>query len=202
MRFALHSMLLAALALAAALTQAQGSPEDIARQWCANCHNADGNSTSPLFPRLAGQQPAYLVAQLHALRNKSRSDHSAHDYMWGIASTLDDHAIEGIAQYFAAQTPQPNPGKVDAELAKAGEQLFHNGNASAGIPPCAACHGENGHGTEMAPRLAGQHAAYVEKQLHVFETSQRPSAVAMQAIVKALRPADIQALAAYVQTLK
>lgn len=196
-----QTLLIAGLALAAGTVSAAGNPEDIARQWCANCHNADGNSISPLFPRLAGQQPAYLEQQLTAFRAKSRSDESAHDYMWGIAGTLDDTTIKGIAQYFAAQKPLPNPGSVDATLAVRGEQIYHHGNEAAGTPACEACHGKQGEGTEMAPRLAGQHAAYVDKQLHVFETSQRPSAVAMQAIIKTLREPDIRALAAYVQTL-
>lgn len=180
---------------------AAGSAEDLARQWCANCHTADGNSSSPLFPRLAGQQAGYIVQQLQALKNHSRSDESAHDYMWGIAATLDDKTIAGIAEYFSSQKPLPNTAAVEAGLASQGEGLFRNGNEAKGTPPCMACHGPNGEGSEVGPRLAGQHAAYVEKQLHVFASTQRPSAVEMQAIVKTLDDKDIHALAAYIQAL-
>jgi cbb3-type cytochrome c oxidase subunit III len=199
MKFA-HLALFSLLAALPAYNLA-GTPEDVARQWCANCHTVDGNSSSPLFPRLAGQQAGYIVEQLQALKNHSRSDESAHDYMWGIASALDDKTIAGIADYFSRQKPLPNPAAVDHQLAARGEQLFHNGNTDKGTPPCMACHGLSGEGSESGPRLAGQHALYVERQLHVFETTQRPSAVAMQAIVKSLDSKDIQALAAYIQSL-
>ncbi len=195
---------LALIVLLAALSSpgfAAGTPEDTARQWCANCHNADGNSVSPLFPRLAGQQAGYLTQQLQALKNRSRSDQSAHDYMWGIAATLDDAAIAGIADYFSRQKPLPNPAPVDSQLAARGNVLFHEGNEAKGTPACLACHGPSGEGSENGPRLAGQHAPYLAKQLHVFETTQRPSAVAMQAIVKTLDEKDIQSLAAYIQSL-
>ncbi|MDN0081961.1 c-type cytochrome [Crenobacter sp. SG2305] len=193
--------LLAVFGLGLSTALAAGSPEDIARQWCANCHHADGNSISPLFPRLAGQQPAYLEQQLRAFRAKDRSDRSAHDYMWGIAGTLDDATISGLAAYFAAQKPSPNPNPVDSSLVSAGHELYLNGRADSGTTACATCHGAKAEGSVIAPRLAGQHAAYIVKQLHVFETSQRPSATAMQAIIKTLSESDMRALGAYVQTL-
>ncbi|WP_155419476.1 c-type cytochrome, partial [Chromobacterium subtsugae] len=59
--------------------QADRNPEALARTWCANCHGTDGNSISPLFPRIAGQQAAYLQQQLKLFREKSRSDQAAHD---------------------------------------------------------------------------------------------------------------------------
>ncbi|WP_287876809.1 c-type cytochrome [Aquitalea sp.] len=180
---------------------AAGAAEDLARQWCANCHAADGNSSSPLFPRLAGQQAGYIVQQLQALKNHSRSDESAHDYMWGVAATLDDNTIASIAEYFAGQKPLPNPATVAASLVDQGGMLFRNGNEAKGTPPCMACHGPNGEGSESGPRLAGQHAAYVDKQLHVFASTQRPSAVEMQAIVRTLDDKEIRALAAYIQAL-
>ncbi|BAK78472.1 cytochrome c, class I [Pseudogulbenkiania sp. NH8B] len=197
-----HILTVFGLSLLAAHAQAAGSPEDIARQWCANCHRADGNSVSPLFPRLAGQQPAYLEQQLRAFRANNRSDQSAHDYMWGVAGTLDDATISGLAAYFAAQKPQPDHAPVDRTLLSAGNELYHNGRPASGTTACAACHGAKAEGTEVAPRLANQHAAYIVKQLHVFETSQRPAATAMQSIIKTLSENDMQALGAYVQTLQ
>ncbi|MCW3478923.1 cytochrome c4 [Neisseriaceae bacterium JH1-16] len=191
-----------ALALGLSVTQAHAanSPEDLALQWCANCHGVDGNSISPLFPRLAGQQTTYLVQQLQAFRARNRSDQAAHDYMWGVAGTLDDAAIKGVAAYFSAQRPLPNPAAVDSAEVSAGRLLYLNGSPATSTPACAVCHGSKAEGNENAPRLAGQHAAYVIKQLHVFQTSQRPSAMAMQGIVKTLSEADIHALAAYLQT--
>ena len=187
--------------LLVALGAQGGTPEDLARQWCADCHNVKGNSTSPLFPRIAGQQHDYLLAQLKAFRDQSRSDPDAHDYMWGMSGRLDDATLEGLATFYAAQKPLPNPATSDPALAKAGEQLFLNGNSDKGTPACQACHGAHAEGTSIAPRLAGQHAAYLTKQLHVFTGQGRPSAVAMHAIIQTLNEQDIQSLAAYLQQL-
>ncbi|WP_199155071.1 c-type cytochrome [Chromobacterium sp. ASV23] len=180
---------------------AEQTPEQLARAWCANCHMADGNSISPLFPRLAGQQAAYLQQQLQMFRAKSRSDDAAHDYMWGVAGGLSDEQIMGVAAYFAAQKPAPNPAKRDENLIAAGKLIYEQGKESSGTPACQACHGPRAEGTDQGPRLAGQHAPYLMKQLHVFESPQRPSAVAMQAIIKTLSADDLHALTAYLQSL-
>ncbi|UTH76646.1 c-type cytochrome [Chromobacterium sp. IIBBL 290-4] len=181
--------------------QADRDPETLARSWCANCHGADGNSVSPLFPRLAGQQAAYLQQQLKVFREQSRSDQAAHDYMWGVAGGLNDAEIAGVAAYFSTQKAKPNPA-APGEAAKlaAGKAIFLQGKGDS-VPACFACHGAQAEGTEQAPRLAGQHAAYLLKQLHVFSTSQRPAAVAMQAIVHDLSEDDLNSLAAYLQSL-
>ena len=194
------TLLVFGLSLSAASTLA-GTPEDMARQWCADCHTADGNSMSPLFPLLAGQKAGYMVQQLKAFREKSRENPSAQDYMWGMSGRLDDATIEGLAAYFAAQVPRPNPSDASLSLRKAGEQIYQNGIAASGTPACAACHGPAAAGTDIAPRLAGQHAAYLNQQLHVFYTNQRPAAVAMHAIIKSLSDSDIDALSAYLQNL-
>ncbi|MEJ8814366.1 c-type cytochrome [Variovorax ureilyticus] len=86
---------LAQTLLAGALLAAQGaasaqdkSPDaeqaarKVAGSICASCHGPGGVSTSPVFPRLAGQQELYLVAQLKAFKSKTRGEQDAHDYMW------------------------------------------------------------------------------------------------------------------------
>ena len=51
-------------------------------QVCATCHGPRGNSTSPAFPRLAGQQAPYIEAQLVSFRGRTRGDPAAQAYMW------------------------------------------------------------------------------------------------------------------------
>src|SRR5471032_1378321 len=46
----------------------------IALQVCANCHGAQGVSTSPNFPILAAQSATYLTEQLKSFRSHGRSD--------------------------------------------------------------------------------------------------------------------------------
>ena len=72
---------------------------------CSSCHGPDGRSISPTFPRLAGQQKDYIVAQLQAFRDKTRADPHAQTYMWGMAARLSDPTIDGIAAFYASQTP-------------------------------------------------------------------------------------------------
>src|SRR6201987_1126589 len=72
---------------------------------CSSCHGTDGRSISPTFPRLAGQQKDYIVAQLQAFRDKTRADPHAQTYMWGMAARLSDQNIDAIAAYYASQAP-------------------------------------------------------------------------------------------------
>lgn len=70
---------------------------------CSSCHGIDGNSVSPTFPHLAGQQRDYLVAQLKAFRDHSRADAAARTYMWGMAADLTDADIDTLADYYSRQ---------------------------------------------------------------------------------------------------
>ena len=64
------------------------------------------------------------------------------------------------------------------------------------------CHGQAAQGNETFPRLAGQHADYVIKQLIVFQrTDERPEGTVMKTIAHDLALDDIKNLAAYIQSL-
>ena len=114
------------------------------------------------------------------------------------AATLDDSIIDGIARYYATQPPAPGRVENPALLAK-GKELFDKGVPDRGIPACATCHGADGQGIADFPRLAGQHAKYVVKQLTYIQSLVRAAPV-MHGIVKDLTPAEIDAVAVYVQS--
>ena len=66
----------------------------------------------------------------------------------------------------------------------------------------AGCHGVAAQGDGQFPRLAGQHADYVIKQLVVFQqTEQRPAGAMMKAVTHDLRPQDMRAVAMFLQSL-
>jgi cytochrome c553 len=189
--------------------RAQGTPSpdadpikagaDKAINLCSTCHGPRGISTSPEFPVLGGQQHDYLVAQLEAFRAKTRAEQIAHDFMWGIAGGLDDRMIDAVASYYAAQPPAPGrPG--DPRLIEEGRSLYEKGAVGRGIPSCSTCHGPQAQGAGMFPRLGGQHAKYVRKQLEYIQGLVRNAPV-MHGVVKDLTPAEIEAVAAYVQSL-
>lgn len=172
-----------------------------AQQVCSNCHGIDGNAPSPNFPRLAAQQAPYLVEQLKSFRGHNRSDPAGFEYMWGLSKYLTDGQIDGLAAYFAAQKPAPNPARADPALLAKGKAIFDRGLPDFSLMACAACHGEKAQGNGPIPRLAGQHADYVMKQLNVFSrTEQRPEGAVMKPIAHLLDPSDMRAVASYVQS--
>ena len=176
----------------------QKAAEEKAVNLCSTCHGPRGISTSPEFPILAAQRTGYLAAQIDAFRKQARAEKDAHDFMWGIAGRLDEKIINGIAAYYAAQPRAPGRTDDPALVAK-GKELFDKGLLDRGIPACATCHGANGEGIADFPRLAGQHAKYVAKQLTYIQTLTRAAPV-MHGIVKDLTPDEMQAVAAYVQS--
>jgi len=190
---------------AVASAGAQNNPADIQKaaeekavNLCSTCHGPRGISTSPEFPILAAQRKGYLEAQIDAFRKRTRAEKDAHDFMWGIAGNLDEAIIGGIADYYAAQPPAPGRSDDPILVAK-GKDLFDKGVPERGIPACMACHGADAAGVADFPRLAGQHAKYVVKQLNYIQSLVRAAPV-MHGIVKDLAPTEIQALAAYVQS--
>jgi cytochrome c553 len=190
---------------AVASAGAQNNPADVQKaaeekavNLCSTCHGPRGVSTSPEFPILAAQRKGYLEAQIDAFRKRTRAEKDAHDFMWGIAGNLDEAIIGSIADYYASQPAAPGRSDDPALIAK-GKELFDKGVPERGIPACMACHGADAAGVADFPRLAGQHAKYVVKQLNYIQSLVRAAPV-MHGIVKDLAPAEIQAVAAYVQS--
>lgn len=68
---------------------------------CAACHGADGKSTNPNYPNLAGQNAEYIEIALHAYKNKDRSGGQA-AIMQGMAAPLTDDDISNLAAYFSS----------------------------------------------------------------------------------------------------
>ena len=83
-----------------------------------------------------------------------------------------------------------------------GSTLYSNGDPSRGILACVACHGAAGNSTiTQNPKLAGQHDAYIQKQLHNFKGPDRNNAI-MTGIAKALGEDDVRNIAAFLEQQK
>lgn len=152
---------------------------------CAGCHGPEGNSANPQYPNLAGQQADYLKNQLNAFKEGSRNN----PVMSGMAKNLSDNDIANLAAYFSGVKSKSAGG--DAVLAKQG---------SAKASQCFGCHANNAQGRGMFPKLAGQHPAYLAKQLQDFKKGDRKSGP-MQAIAANLSESDIAQLTAYLGSL-
>lgn len=164
---------------------------------CAACHGFDGNSGSPQFPNLAGQDAEYLAAQLQAFKDGQR----VNQIMLGMTSALSPQDMRDIAAHFAGQTPAPTTTGTPPPAA--GAKLFRDGNPEHGVPACSTCHGAHGGGIPgTAPRLAGQQPEYVRNVLDAWQagTTWGKSARAqiMPQIAKGLTPAEVAALADYI----
>ena len=195
------------LALAGALLIAAGSShaaddkaraEEIVQGKCFICHGADGESSSPLFPRLAGQHARYIERQLADYKSGKRTSST----MKPMVEDLSPADFKALGAYFEARKPQAH--KVDdPELAQVGRFVFMRGNPYSGVAACAACHGATGGGTETLPRLAGQHAMYTENQLRAFNKRERTNDNAvMHSIASKLSELELKSVAAYVSGLE
>lgn len=174
----------------------------LAEQVCSNCHGLTGNAISPNFPNLAGQVEAYTVIQLNGFKSHGRRDPAGFEYMWGLSRSLTDDQIKGLAAYFAAQKPAKQPTEGAAGQMEAGKAIFENGLSAKNVPACSSCHGAEGQGNAPFPRIAGQHADYLVKQLVVFQrTDERPEGSIMKTVAHELTRQDIENVAAYVQAM-
>lgn len=171
----------------------------LAVQVCSACHGVDGNSTSPQFPRLAGQQAAYLINQMNGFRSQQRLDPPGTEYMWGLSHHLTDQQIADLGDYYARQTARKANVTADPQLLAAGKEIFEKGIPEQNVIACSACHGPKAQGIEMFPRLAYQHADYVVKQLNVFQNTQGRPGTPMEAVVHPLTGEHKQAIAEFLQ---
>jgi len=164
---------------------------------CFACHGADGNSTAPTFPKLAGQGQAYLIKQLHDFKSGKRKN----SIMNGMAGPLSDTDIVNLAAYFSS-LPRSSDKVTDEKLAKEGEALYRGGDKERKVPACMGCHAPNGVGNEPAkfPSLYGQHAAYIVTQLENFQNGTRdndPNKM-MRTTTAMMSTVEMKALAQYI----
>jgi cytochrome c553 len=193
--------LMTAVCVGPSLEAQQSDAARLAAQSCSACHGPGGQSISPAFPRLAGQHKEYLEAQLKAFRDRTRGDPMAQAYMWGMASQLTDDMITQLAAYYSGQKPMP--GKVgDPKLVQAGRTVFEEGIPAVKVPACRTCHGQDAEGNEKFPRLAGQHAEYLLKQLVMFKSELRSGASApiMHNMTTEVTFDQMQAVSAYLMS--
>ena len=77
------------------------APVDVSA--CQACHGENGISRNPRVPNIAGQQQAYLAAQLQAFRAGTRRN----DSMQAIAAQLSDADIAALAAYWNGRPAAP-----------------------------------------------------------------------------------------------
>jgi cytochrome c553 len=158
---------------------------------CGACHGADGNSTIPQNPILAGQTARYIYLQLRDFKEGRRKD----PIMSPMAANLSKQDMLDLGAYFSAQ-------KHSSQNSKGDSALITKGKAVADAAICTMCHLGGFSGQNEIPKTGGQHYEYVLKQLQDFKTKRRTNdAGNMTAVLRTISDEDLVAVAAYVASL-
>ncbi len=173
-------------------------------EYCKTCHGLSGQGYLGYFPmpRLAGQQPEYIEAQLRAFIERRRTN----PIMFNVAHVLSPSMLTALATHFRGLNPKPFGGAPRGSIAT-GKRIFEEGLPESNVPACSACHGTEGKGQNEIPRLAGQVYAYTVGQLTGWKAERgQGSAVDTSAIMAPtahnLTRSQVEAVAAYVSYLQ
>jgi len=136
---------------------------------CVSCHGADGNGeANGNAPRIAGQHYRVVVKQLVDFRNGKRWDFR----MEGMADKHHIRTAQDVADVSAHVSGLSEPGKRGLG---SGEFVEEGGRIYAA--KCQSCHGSEaaGNAERGIPRLAGQHYAYLTRQMYDAVDGRRPA---------------------------
>jgi cytochrome c553 len=194
----------AALAAVSFAAQAQTAKPDVAKgaalygQVCVACHAADGNSNTPVNPKLAQQHPEYLVKQLQEFKSGKREN----AVMKGFASALSDADMRNVAYWLVSQKATTGVA-TQKDLVSLGERIYRGGIPDRQIAACTGCHAANGSGIPAQyPRLSGQHAEYTASQLVAFRDGVRKNNAQMAGVAAKMNDREIKAVSDYIAGLR
>ena len=193
MRIAVIGIALLLVAQAAQAQADEARARKIIGGSCFLCHGAEGESASEVFPRLAGQNAEYIAKQLENFKSGKRRSTA----MAPMVEALTPADMAALGQFYGSRPPHKEAAK-DAPLAAVGQYLYQAGNRFSGVPACASCHGKDGAGSNTLPRLAGQHAAYLDNQLKQFGKRERNNDNAvMHTVVEKMTALEMAAVSEY-----
>ena len=144
---------------------------DVAESACRDCHGADGVSSSPGIPNLAGQRTVYLYRVLQSYQSRERRN----DAMNHAAGFLNSEALLAVSAYYASQVPA-RPTTPEDEVYTAAAPGA--GDPFAGIrdamKKCVKCHGEDGNSSASGmPNLSAQDPEYFVTSMKAYTDGNR-----------------------------
>ena len=138
---------------------------------CISCHGANGEGNKALnAPIIAGLPDWYVERQLNNFKRGIRGVNAKDIFgqqMRPMAMTLaDKDAVRNVTAYVASL----KAGSISKPVTVEASTVVTTVQTPVSEPlyaPCASCHGSEGEGSQKlgAPRLAGQHAWYLKRQL-------------------------------------
>ncbi|MCF6202180.1 MAG: c-type cytochrome [Methylococcaceae bacterium] len=156
---------------------------------CRGCHSAPSYSNVyPTYyvPKIGGQVAAYTVSALKAYKESKRS----HRTMMANSFDLSEQKMEDIAAFLAEATGGSKETKSNHGDITRGKKLAET---------CLSCHNDDT--SSSNPRLAGQHANYLEKAMQDYQSEKRKNPL-MKSMVEDLSEDDIRDISAYFSNLK
>jgi cytochrome c553 len=152
---------------------------------CVSCHGSEGQGLPDgSTPRIAGQNFHVIVKQLVDFRYGKRWDfrmeQRANQHLGGFQDIAD------VAMYLSAQPRKSDGGPVRSDALAKGASLYASN--------CASCHGEQAEGDDDAavPMLAGQHPAYLLRQMYDAVDGRRPTLARLHA--QRIKPLNFEQL--------
>jgi len=162
---------------------------------CSACHGLAGNSRSDTMPILAGMNQAYLKKALQDYASGKRPSPEMEPY-----SKMAIHlGVDDVAAYFASQTREPSPIKLDSAAVGRGREA---------ATQCAVCHGPEGRGdpAKLIPDLTGQPPGYLRQQMLLFKADRRSPGderlKAVKALMRTIPDETLADLAQYYSSLR
>jgi cytochrome c553 len=182
---------------------------------CAGCHGDNGQGGKKgEYPRIAGQQAAYLEAQLKAFRARKRINIPMAPYTQD--RELSDEDIRDISAYLSSihlSTEMPTfKGDEDALtklqmvdrvmiVPRVEGDIAHGGEVYA--DQCAFCHGKTAKGGGRYPMLVGQYTNYLKKQIDAYLKGERPhDEEDSRGVLAELKEKDIQDILAWLTSIQ
>ncbi|OGG96675.1 MAG: hypothetical protein A2508_09220 [Candidatus Lambdaproteobacteria bacterium RIFOXYD12_FULL_49_8] len=199
-------LILALLTMGIVSAYAEDGERIFKRRGCPTCHGSAGASPiSPAYPVLAGQNKDYIVAQLHAFKDKHRDGTISTRQMTPFANSLlnpSNHSeadVDGVASYLAGSTSKAK-FDFDSALAAQGKTLYEE-------KTCNSCHGADAKSPIMPnyPKLAGLSPAYIELQILAFQKGNRKgtdNANLMGGMANSISTEEAKAIANYLGSLQ
>ena len=162
---------------------------------CAMCHGDKGQGLPDgTTPRIAGQHFHVLAKQLvdfrHGKRWDFRMEERSRSHLGGFQDVAD------VAFYLSAQPRGRDASASSSETLAKGASLYAS--------KCSSCHGKQGEGDEVeaVPKLAGQHPAYLLRQMYDAVDGRRPTLTRLHSQpIKSLDFEQLHAVADYISQL-
>ena len=152
---------------------------------CAGCHGADGNSSTPGSPSLAGQPKVFLENYLVLSREGLRGPEAMQSLLRGVP----DRELIALASHYSKLPVKPAADAGDAARVRRGREL-------AAKHRCGNCHRPDYHGQEQMPRLAGQREDFLVEVMLAYQQNRRSGGdTMMSAALHGIPENDVRALA-------